>query len=304
MSAQDIWKNMPKEENPMGRAPSIINGEKKTLTKSNLKMYVNSTPIEDINKDTFLDFFDASTLDKVIPSTTLYLPHLIFHAYYTDEQILALTNFIFELVSCHLLTTGTGMNYLQCIFNRPEALREDTVKKLLDQGMEIGANFDHRDENWNTVLEWALVGNGYPGAISDIYPYMPPSFHPNIKDGSYYDFNRDELLFTDLAEITLGKIYFNYDAESEVYDKYKTIRRYQNRYKNYKNSNNSYLLKVLCSHTNNFYLRCHLKPYAFDEISCWSKELADFAGVFKKTKLNTMGSYWKDKEKEKILVKE
>ena len=267
-----------------------------------MEKYAQSTPVEDINKDTFLDFFDESTLDKVIPSTTLYLPHILFYEYYTDEQILALTNFIFELVSCHLLTTATGMNYLQCIFNRPEALREDTVKKLLDQGMEIGANFDHRDENWNTILEWALVGNGYPGAISDIYPYMPPSFHPNIKSGSYYDFNRDELMFTDLASIVLGKIYLNYDAKSEVYDKDKTIRRYQNRYKNYKNRNNSYLLKVLYGHMNDFYLRCHIKPYAFDDISCWSKELADFSGVFKKTKLNTMGSYWKDKEK--VLVKE
>ena len=305
MNAQDIWKNMPKEENPIGRAPGILNEQKKPLTRNHLRMYTSITSVEDINKDTFLDYFDESTLNKVVPSTELYLPHLIFYDHYTDDQILALTSFIFDLVSCHLLTEDAGMNYLQCMFNRPESLYEGTVIELLEQGIQMGVNFDYRDNGWNSLLSWALVGNGYPGEISELYPYMPPSFHPDIEDGGYYDLNRDELTFTDLAKIALGKIHLNYVARSDKTYRDEKIESFQNFYKQAKNRNNpTYLLNVLLNHTNNLYLKEHLKAYGLSSIRSWETALSNFAGVFEKESLNTMGRYWKDKEKEKVLTRE
>ncbi len=299
MSAQDIWKNMPQEENPMGCAPGILNEQKKPLTRNHLRMYTSITPVKDINKDTFLDYFDESTLDKVIPSTELYLPHLIFYDHYTDEQILALTSFIFDLVSCHLLTENTGMNYLQCMFNRPQALYVATIIELLKQGIEIGANFDHLDNDWNSLLSWALVGNGCPGEISKLYPYISPDFHPDRV--SYYKFNRDELMFTGLVSIALGKIYIDYDTKGEKKYRDGNIGDFQDLYNRFKKrNNNSYLLTVLLNHTSDCYLKRHLNAYKPNEIPYMANELSAFAGVFEKDLLDTMGSYWK----EKVLTKE
>ena len=169
---KDIWGDLAN-----AKTPTIIETKKQPLTKENLMDYMSYTKTEEINPGTFFDYFDRTTIDKTLPGTENYLPHALFDMYFQEEKILALFQFIFDYISPCKVSKDHGLNYLMALFNRVQPLSDKGVITLFQQAREVGFDFSGRDYNWNTLLHWALIGNGYAGPIEKLYPYFDKDFY-------------------------------------------------------------------------------------------------------------------------------
>ncbi len=204
---KDIWKDLTD-----AKTPTIIETRKHPLTKGNLMDYMTRTPTEDINAGTFLDYFDRQTIDKPLPGTENYLSHALFDMYFKEEKIMAMFQFIFDYISPWMVSEKHGLNYLMALFNRSQPLSKKSIINILNQAKEIGVDFSSRDYEWNTLLHWALVGNGSNFKITDIYPYLDKDFY--IKKGSpasyecgFFSTNKQDFNCYDLPIFLIGYLY-------------------------------------------------------------------------------------------------
>ena len=305
MESGNIWGSL---ENA---TPSVMVENRKTLSVNNLRIYLAMTPTQEINKDTFFDYFRENSLQKPLEGTEYYLPHALFHYPIEDEKILAIMDFLFDYTSPYVLTEKTGMNYLQSIFTRPEALEEETIKTILKQASEVKADFNHRDNEWNTVLHWALVGNGYSDSIDKLYPYFPKDFYvatgPHQNDCVINSYNREGITVYDLAKIILARVNITFEnhANFDYYSKdwRRVYESYTNGYKWAKEPNRQgRLLNSYFSHTIGYSLR-HLgtdSMISFDRYhnKIYDICLSDFAPVFQTRKLKKLGTYHTPETKE------
>ncbi len=162
----NIWENLEK-------TPSIIQSEKRKLNANNLEIYICSHKLEEISKETFLDFFEKDSLTKPDPYTGYYLPHLLLSNLTGTNAIMEILKFAFDFVSPHQKTEKEGYTYLMCLFKQFKYLGTEKCKKVLTDAINQNVNFYSVDYEGNNFVHWALIRNCQLECINDLIPYLP-----------------------------------------------------------------------------------------------------------------------------------
>ena len=163
------------EDNKIWESINISkNASKNNLNRHNLKMYMEMTQTNDINKETFSNYFDCNSIDKYDQQTGYYLPHLLFLDCYSESKLRKIFEFIFEIISPYQLTEKEGYSYLDCMFQRNWKFSQGYIHEMLDYAVnELNIDLDeHSDFYGNTLFHWIYVGNAYISSIKSLFPYF------------------------------------------------------------------------------------------------------------------------------------
>lgn len=161
----DVWKDK-------GTVSVQIGNGKVDFSRTTLKKYFISHHRFEINRETFLDYFNKDSLSKMDEETGCYLPHLLFldGSYHYDN----IMSFIFDYVSPYEFNKD-GQLYLDCVFQSHMRISSMyyNYSKILDDAVKLyNINVNEQfDNQGNNLLHWIITGEAIEH-IETLTPYF------------------------------------------------------------------------------------------------------------------------------------